>query len=174
MYIQGKLLLFFVAWFKESTWEHKTHSVPNALQALVAVNHQWLQGRWCYHDLMAGPALLPPSSPLHLQIANFSSKCWNNFSFLMLYELSNHGGQNGRVGFFPDFILKWILSFDNLNQRIWLAKWQAREENIKPPQCVVTCRTMCRKLATSTTSRVSKQCILILIESLWWWRRFRE
>lgn len=30
----------------------------------------------------------------------------------MLYELSNHGGQNGRVGFFPDFILKWILSFD--------------------------------------------------------------
>lgn len=42
-----------------------TLSVPNALQALVAVTINGCRGGCVHHNLM--PVLLPPSSPLHLQ-----------------------------------------------------------------------------------------------------------
>lgn len=59
-------------------------SVPNALQALLAGG---CRGQCDHHNLMPGPVLLSPSSPLHLQIVNACSKCWNNFNYLMLHEL---------------------------------------------------------------------------------------
>lgn len=52
--------------------------------------------------------------------------------------------------------IKWILSFDNWNQRIWLAK-QARKD-IRTT-VVVTCRTVCSKLAFSDSAEFQMVCI---------------
>lgn len=78
---------------------------------------------------------------------------------------SNHGGQNGRVVFFR------ISSYNGYLALITETRgfgWQSdrQEKKSSNHHCVVICRTICSKLASSTTSRVSKQCILILVESI--------
>lgn len=65
---------FLLLGLRKARGEH-TLSIPNALQALVAVTINGCRRGCVHHNLMPGPVLLPPSSPLHLQIANFSSKC---------------------------------------------------------------------------------------------------
>lgn len=49
-----------------------------------------------HHSLMPGPVLLP-FSPLHLQIVNACSKCWNNFNYLMIHELISRIMEDKRV-----------------------------------------------------------------------------
>lgn len=127
-------------------------SVPNALQALVAVAGNG-------HGDVVFIRSCPSSSPLHLQIANFSSKSWNNCSFLMLYEfIFLIMGDKKAESFFSRFHPK----VDRITSKSEdsAGKVTGKKRQHQTPQCSVTCRTVCSKLASSTTSRVSNQCII--------------